>query len=319
MVIYECRRCTHRVKRVLPPIRERTRENDNQRDLEPDTLFEELRKRIEKEAKSLRCPRCDGDMRFTDLLLGKETRQSRVPTPSKPPGSDLRDLLNNLVFIQRRIHGTDVMDAANLASYLRKKEAIRDKIAEYLFWSPGQLIYYDNEDRLLEAKSALQEVWQDISRDEIWDRIDREGWDYTVMVDDYLQRQLAIGPTLISQNPRNRYFHHYFQSAVLCWIHGIFAASIILCCVVLEDLLKMLIEDYRRRSKEDDVVPTDLHGWIQYSQEKGMIDESEQEELERIRLARNKIVHSMKTSGTDKQSLDILKRTIAFVSDHLSK
>jgi len=300
----------------LPPVGESTIEKVRKGDLELEAIFKELDKKIEKQAKSLKCPRCGGDVRYSDLLFGKKPRQRKRPRPSQPPGSDLRELLDKLVLLQKRIDETDITDADKLAIYLRRNEAIRDKIIEYLFWSPGQMVYYDNKDRLIDAKSALQEVWQDISRNLIWDRIDSQGWDYTLIVDEYMRRAIVIGPTLISRHPRSKFFHRYFQSAVLCWIYGIFEASLIFCCTAIEDILKMLLEKHGEQLINSDGKPLMLGGLIQKAEQ--LITGSEKSTLDKMNQMRRNSIHRMKVTLSEEESLTVLKDTIGFVNKYLS-
>lgn len=189
--------------------------------------------------------------------------------------------------------------------YLEYAQEIVDK----LIWNPGQLIHFEDPELIEKAKTALSIIWDNVDEEELFGEITGGGYGGILVhiIGDYIDRAKKLKPTLISVKPDNL-ISVYFQNAMNSWVFGLNSASIILCCSILEYLLKykypkfifkykvvntMSLEEFQKSEKRK------LEEFIDVVAEKGFIDEDTKNMAHGIRRLRNDAAHDLRSVTSD--------------------
>ena len=143
------------------------------------------------------------------------------------------------------------------------------------------------------------------------------------IVGDYIERVKMIKPTFITVKPSNE-IRTYFQQAMNAWSHGLNTASLILCCSILEAILKQvllskdlkLVYDTGSGKSFKEFKEKDLGALIENARIKKIFNEGEAEKADKIRKNRNAAVHKLKefssneTYKTVMTTKDLLERLL---------
>src|SRR4030042_2091055 len=114
------------------------------------------------------------------------------------------------------------------------------EIIGHLMWKPGTLIYFEDSYLMEEAKSAIDSLWEDMNYEDLSNEMFSGGYGGLLVsiIGDYIERGMKLKPTFVSVKPDD-IVSVYFQNAMECWLYGINSATLILCCSIIENLLKL--------------------------------------------------------------------------------
>lgn len=196
-------------------------------------------------------------------------------------------------------------------SFLKYSDEVSEyaqEIAEHLMWHPGTLVYFEDSELMTDAKIAVDELWRNLSYDELSDEMFSGGFSGLMVniVGDYIERVKMIKPTFITVKPTNE-IRTYFQQAMDAWSHGLNTASLILSCSILEAILKQvllkkdpkLVYDTGKSKSFNDIKEKDFGVLIENAKLKKILDESEAKKADKIRKSRNAAVHKVKQISSE--------------------
>lgn len=204
-------------------------------------------------------------------------------------------------------------------------EFIRKEIMAELIYNPGELIYYKDVNELKAAQTAIDILWDTIDAREILDEITsgEHTWFMVNVMGDYSDRLKLLKPIFININPENSQFKTYFKEAMNSWLFGLNNAAIILCCSIIEDLLKnslckedpKYVYDFGNgrtgpRQKSLDVL-------IQNAKKIGLLNNRLSKMAFGIKNLRNSVVHKLETISSE-FTLDAIKNTKTITETILS-
>ena len=175
-----------------------------------------------------------------------------------------------------------------------------------LLGSPGQLIYIQDESEMKAVQTILDIIWKSTYSEALFDEM--TGGKYTDfmvhMVEDYIDNAKMLKPTLISVDINKTDFKVYYNEAMQAWLFGLNNSSLILCCTIIEDILKTklsdidinLVIDIEKNGKQ-------VIGWKNRELEKliniafdhKIIGLNERKIAHKLRALRNAAIHRLKT------------------------
>lgn len=204
-----------------------------------------------------------------------------------------------------------------------------ESVVEELVWSPGTLIYISDKTERKAAQTIIHMIWETMESNEIFDEITSGGYSGLLVniIGDYIDRAKMLRPTLISINPQNTEFSRYFEEAMKAWLYGLYSSSLILCCSIIEDILKTelsnitpnLALDFNRENQRlIGVKNKKLIILINSAYEHQIIDKTEKSIAHEIRILRNDAIHSLEKI-TEKQTFKAILDTKELVEKILIK
>lgn len=211
---------------------------------------------------------------------------------------------------------------------LEKTGNLIEEIIDDLIWEPGTLIYFEDADFLRFAKKTVTSIWSDLDVDEMFDEMTSGGYSGLLvnMVGDYIERAKLLRPTFISINPENTDIPIYFREAMRSWLFGLNNAALILCCTILESLIKEkllgfdvdYVYDLADRKSFKAIKQFSLGRLIHNAHEAGLIGKKEKKIASDIRYLRNDSVHKMRPVSSQ-QTYNAIMDTKVFVEKLLSE
>ena len=176
-------------------------------------------------------------------------------------------------------------------------------IVEGLMWSPGTLIYIPNEAERKAAKVFIDVIWKNEDTDDIFDEITGGGYSGLLVniIGDYIDRAKILKPTFISINPENTEFYVYFEEAMRSWLFGLNNSVLILCCSMLESLLKeklsavsvSYVYDFSDNKNFSGIKQFQMDKLISNASQIGLIGKQETNVAFTIKNLRNNVVHKL--------------------------
>jgi len=239
---------------------------------------EEIREVLVEITRNVKCPRCLSTAYLTGI---GEKREFEIDLTSEP----LVQLIKGAIDIVKSEKKEDISK-----DYIEYAQGIID----LLILNPGKLIYFPDPDLIKEAEYAFNIIWDNVDTDELFTALHSD-----VMVGitvDYIHRAIKLKPTLVSVKPDNQ-TSVYFQDAMHSWLFGLNSAALILCCSIIENLLKQKLsrkpnlvwESSGNRLKE-----RKLSELINNAANEGLLDKSVKKMAHDIRLLRRDAVHRLK-------------------------
>ncbi len=264
------------------------------KDNESDAAF--LLELIEEATRNVRCPKC----RATVYLMGKDGIE--IDVTSEP----LAQIIKGLIDLHKK-YKTENITPESFVKYSEETRDYAKEIVEHLMWKPGTLICFEDTDLMRDATSAIDSLYEDMNYKELSDEMFSGGYGGLLVniIGDYIDRAMKLKPTLVSVRP-NEVVSAYFQNAMECWLYGINSASVILCCSIVENLLKQRYPTLQYKSDNifkdfkylKDFERT-LEEFIDEVAKKGFIDENTRKMAQGIRILRNSTVHKLKQITSD--------------------
>jgi hypothetical protein len=205
-----------------------------------------------------------------------------------------------------------------------------ESIVEELIWDPGSLIYIPDRSELKAAQVMIDMLWNSLEPDEIYYEMVRGGYSSILanIVNDYADRAKMLKPTLISVNPQNTEFYRYFDEAMKAWLYGLNSSALMLCCSIIEDILKTelynidpdLALDFERKGniitgvKRNRNMQILINSAFDYK----IIDKKHKSFAHKIRTLRNDAIHTLEKID-DKQTYQAILNTKDLIEKILSK
>lgn len=198
-------------------------------------------------------------------------------------------------------------------------EELWKDIKEDLIWSPGTLIYFEDSIELEKAKAMIDLIYKTFDSEQIFDEILTWTSLGVNIIGNYADRIEMLKPTFISINPQNfTSLKIYFEEAMKAWLFGLNNSSLILCCSILEDIVK---EELYKIDKElvfdldknengfiIGVKNFPFEKLINKAYDKGLITLNEKIKAHEIRELRNDAIHGLQ-SISDEQAYDVIMDT----------
>ncbi|MDZ7370261.1 MAG: DUF4145 domain-containing protein [candidate division KSB1 bacterium] len=208
-------------------------------------------------------------------------------------------------------------------------ESLWGSIVEDLMWAPGTLIYIEDENERKVTQSIINWIWDTTDSEEIFDEITGGGYSGLLVniIGDYIDRAKKLRPTIISINPANIEFKSYFEEAMKAWLYGLNNSSLILCCSIIEDLLKtqlynidlnLALDLEYEGEKLKGIKNKKLERLIDEAYNHEIIDKREKESAHGIRILRNNALHNLEKIG-EEQTLKAILGTKELVEKILSR
>ena len=134
----------------------------------------------------------------------------------------------------------------NQDSILEKEcDSLIEKLISNLVNNPGELIYYPDKSNLKVAQKLTTLIWDTTNSDEIFQNVSL-GDDSIFMVNllgDYSDRIKKLRPSFVTTEPNNTEFEIIYKECMNAWLFGLNNAAIILCCSLIENLLKEKLKE----------------------------------------------------------------------------
>ena len=219
-------------------------------------------------------------------------------------------------------------DGVNKPILNKKMTTLIEKINNELVMSPGTMIYYSNKNKLECAQKLTSFVWDTLDPDEIFDNISTgdDSWFMVNLLGAYSDRIKKLKPTFVSINPNNTEFEIIYNEAMRAWLFGLNNASIILCCSLIENLLKEKLynisinEIYYTNNGEE------FNAWQQKSLDQLIKNASRHEILDNetknkaygVKNLRNRAIHELETI-TSQMTLDMIYDTKRIIEKILTE
>ena len=176
-------------------------------------------------------------------------------------------------------------------------------IVEDLMWSPGTLIYIPDEAERKAAKVFIDMIWKAADADDIFDEMTGGGYSGLLVniIGDYIDRAKILKPTFISINPENTELYVYFEEAMRSWLFGLNNPALILCCSILESLLKEKllkisvnhVYDFPDNKTFSSIRPFPIDTLIRNASQTGLLDKQEIDIAFSIKNLRNNAIHKL--------------------------
>lgn len=192
--------------------------------------------------------------------------------------------------------------------YSDKAKEYAWEIVEYIVWHPGTLIYFEDSHLMDEAKNIITELWESIDYDELSDEMFSGGFSGLMVniIGDYIERAKKIKPIFITVKPTD-VIRTYFQEAMNAWCYGLNTAALILCCSILESILKEVllrkdpkfVYDMDNGKGFQNIKEKDLKILIDNAKQAGLLDDIEIKKAQMIRESRNAAVHKLKRYSSE--------------------
>lgn len=171
-------------------------------------------------------------------------------------------------------------------------------------WSPGTLIYFPDETERKAAQAMINMSWRTMKTDEIFDEMTSGGYSGLLVniIGDYIDRAKMLRPTLISIDPQNTEFKEYFEEAMKAWLYVLNSSALILCCSIIEDILKTelynIVPDLALDLEKDNKRLTEVRNkkmeiLIDNAFKHEIISKAEKAKAHEISILRNDAIHSL--------------------------
>lgn len=207
--------------------------------------------------------------------------------------------------------------------------SLYESIVEDLMWSPGTLIYIADESERRAAQTLIDMIWKTQDTDEIFEEMTSGGYAGLLVniVGDYIERAKMLRPTLISIDPHDIEFTRYFEEAMKAWLYGLNTSSLILCCSVVEEMIRTqlysidpnLALDLEKRGRNvTGVRNKKLKTLIDTAYSHNIIDNGEKAIAHSIRKLRNSAVHNLR-KVSDKETYQAILDTKKLVEKILTR
>ena len=194
-----------------------------------------------------------------------------------------------------------------------------ESIEEDLIQFPGNLIYFQDKSIMESAQFMIDIIWGNMNIDDIFDEM--IGGRYTSLlldiVGDYLERAKLLKPTLIFVDIDNTEFKAYFQEAIRAWLYGLNNSAIILCCSIIENIIKtelwkidinLAVDLDKDGNKILGTKDKKLETLINNAYDQQIIDKKSKSKAHEIRILRNKAIHKLQKIN-DKETLKAILDT----------
>lgn len=307
---YSCNRCNSRVKTIDFS----SFGKGIDLSLPFEQIIEIMARKAEAYAEDIVCPKCDENRVYLVSIHEKRPHDAIAKKHSKrAPGARVRELLNDLVDKREKINSrADLDEGQELGRYLKEAEEIRKDLINSIVGNPGQIVYFDDPDEMIEAENALNDLWPDITSGEVFDEIFEGDWVVPIL-GPYSDRVVTLRPLLVSKLPENNQFHNFFQIALDCWAWGQDVASLIICWSVIEILLLEIIRKKDRNEAEDIKKKKSwMKTLVHKASQLGIVTHDEKDLLLEIIDIRNNAAHEHIIPPKE-FALDAIKQTIAIV------
>lgn len=228
--------------------------------------------------------------------------------------------IKKLVELNRAAKGNP---AGFVREHVEEYVALRQAITMHLIRYPGTLVHFEDKQLTGEAIRAVNQLWASVQDRDIWDEIRYGDLGGDIQVT-YSLRAKRLRPTFISVTPRQEVVSHYEQ-AMSAWLHGLDCAALILCCLIIEDLVKdklfkkdprLVYESTRDRGLNPLGREKDLAKLLRTARHESLLTQQGYRNAERIRRLRNGAVHRLKQIGED-QGFDAILDTKSLIEQLL--
>lgn len=282
MFRFRCKRCKnsfsfeehpsyHELFRNIPTF-------DESKDVEVFTKW------IEDVTANIECTKCKSSVYL--IGIGDKLLDSEIDFTSTPI----------VILIKKAI------ELVNTGQYEKYKECA-SKIIWLLLDEPGQLIYFEDTELMNQAISALKIIWDDVDTSELFDEMVSSG-NMVEIIGGYTDRAKLLMPTLIDKKIDDQ-TSAYFQEAIYSWLFGLNCASLILCCSIIENLLRQKLWNIdlnlvlKKNPKDGDLKDRDLFELINNAESAGIIDKGTKSKAHKIRIIRKEAVHRLRKINSD--------------------
>ena len=282
MLNFKCKNCNHIFTDEELPRSPSIEIKSNKIKRENESYVDYLYDFIEEVTKKTRCPKCNSTVYLTDKNFIKE-----FDFTSEPLVRLIKDTIDLVKSDRKKDISKEYMEYAK-------------EIVSELMWSPGRLILFEDPDLMKEAESAIAVIWDNVDEKELWDEAFHNSLIVNI-VGDYFERAKKLKPTLVSVKPDNQ-TSIYFQDAMHSWLFGLDSATLILCCSIIEKLLKQKLSRKPNlvwKSIGSRLKDRDLSELINNAANEGLLDKSTKKMAHGIRLLRRDAVHQLKPISSD--------------------
>jgi len=216
--------------------------------------------------------------------------------------SELKSRIEELVNFLNRADKSNNSKKIFLKKHIDELNELLDVVILTLLDDPGVLIYYENNKKRREAQSALEVAWGVVDSDYLFDRVLSGETDMIArVIGDYCDRAKRLQATFLSVQPSAE-LTTYFSEAVSSWLFGLHSAALILCCSVIENLLKELlfeidpglVYEFENGNVLRGVKTLTLSRFIRNAKRQGLLSSNDSNIAYKINRLRNKAVHELR-------------------------
>lgn len=282
MFRFRCKRCKHSFSfEEHPSYHELCR---NIPTFDESNYVEVFTKWIEDVTANIECTKCKSSVYL--IGIGDKLLDSGIDFTSTPI----------VILIKKAI------ELVNTGQYEEYKECASE-IIWLLLDEPGQLIYFEDSELMNQAISALKIIWDNVDTSELFDEMVSSG-NMVEIIGGYTDRAKLLMPTLIDKKIDDQ-TSAYYQEAIYSWLFGLNSASLILCCSIIENLLRQKLWNIdlnlvlKKNPKDGDLKDRDLFELINNAASAGIIDKGSKSKAHEIRKLRKDAVHRLRKINSD--------------------
>lgn len=303
MFEFRCKKCKYTFFIEQHPIFQSLKDklNAEPKDFSNDEKLKVFSETALEITKQIRCQKCRSTVYL--VAFGGLRFHEGVDATSEPLVITIKGLVD--------LHKEYKSKTATPDSFFKYSDEVSEyakEIVKHLMWHPGDFLYFEDSELMSDAIVAIDDLWENISYDELSDEIFSGGFSGLMVniVGDYIERVKMIKPTFITVRPNNE-IRTYFQQAMDAWCHGLNTASLILSCSILEAILKQvllrkdhkLVYDIDKSKGLKGFKEKDFQVLIENARIEKILDDGEAKKADKIRKKRNAAVHVLKQASSD--------------------
>jgi hypothetical protein len=193
---------------------------------------------------------------------------------------------------------------------------------------PGIIVQYESSPEMLDIINQIDAIWQLLNNGPVIEKMKvyNDNAKFWSMVYDVANRLGKLRPIIVTSDTTAYGFATFYAEAVKCWSFGLYRASVILCCSILEEVITGEIskeeKDFALSLNYSDGTPHGVSARtfqeiIQAAYDRGYLNADQFKKAESIRLTRNNILHEMKDVSED-ESLSLISATREIIQSLLS-
>jgi hypothetical protein len=310
---FRCKKCKETFTIEQHPLfsnfNKELKENEKKGEISRDEKIKLLAETFKSIAEQVRCVKCESTVYLTGVA--NVDIDEGIDVTSEP----LVQLIKDLIDLHKEFT-TEAATSQKAIEYFDEVNEYAREIIEELMWNPGTLVYFEDPELMEEAKKAMDNLWENMDYDELSNEMFSGGYSGLMVniIGNYIEKMKLVKPTFISVKPNNQ-IRSYFQQAMHAWTFGLNVASLVLCCSILESLLKQellkkdpkLVYDPGKGKSLKDLKDRPLNQLITNAFDKKLIDKDEKSSAFMIKDLRDDAVHKLKEVSSEDTYNSIIK------------